>query len=139
MDGSSESDQALTTALKPFGRTCEMFMLAEVVCYEATEETSHVELDAASARLAASAADFESHSIPVSFEALAGPPGKTLRCFAEQRDMDLIVVGRRGRGPTRRLMGSASADLVQHSAIPVLVVEPSRVSSQHAAAAAVAP
>lgn len=138
MDGSSESDQALTTALGLFGHTCEMVVLAEVVCYEATEETSHAELDAAAARLAASAADLENQSIPVSFEVLAGPPGKTLRCFAEQQDIDLIVVGRRGRGLTSRLMGSVSADLVQHSVIPVLVVEPSRVASRRATTAAAA-
>ena len=29
---------------------------------------------------------------------LAGPPGATLRQFAQQQDMDLVVVGRRGRG-----------------------------------------
>ncbi|WP_370500386.1 universal stress protein [Mycolicibacterium sp. jd] len=139
MDGSSESDHALATATELFGRTCEILVLAEVVCFEATEETSHAELDAASARLAAAAADLESRSIPVSFEVLAGPPGKTLRCFAEQQQIDLIVVGRRGRGLTGRLMGSVSADLVQHSMLPVLVVEPSRVAPDRAPAAGGAP
>lgn len=130
MDGSPESDQALSVALKLFGKTCELFVLAEVVCYEATETISHAVLDAASARLTASVTDLESRSVNVSFEVLAGPPGKTLRCFAEQQDIDLIVVGRRGRGLTNRVMGSVSADLVQHSPVPVLIAEPSGITTR---------
>ena len=73
-----------------------MLVLAEVVCYEATEDDTHAALDAASARLAASAA--RAGDVPVRFKVLAGPPGETLRRFAEEQDMDLLVVGRRGRG-----------------------------------------
>lgn len=138
MDGSSDSDQALTTVLGLFGRACETIVLAQVVCYEATEESSQTELDAASARLAACAAGLENRSLRVAYEVLAGPPGKTLRSFAEQQDIDLIVIGRRGRGLTNRLMGSVSADLVQHSMIPVLVVGPSCVAPRPAAASAAA-
>ena len=101
-----------------------MLVLAEVVCYEATEDDTHAALDAASARLAASAA--RAGGVPVRFEVLAGPPGETLRRFAEEQDMDLLVVGRRGRGLSARLLGSVSADLVHHSSVPVLVVEPAR-------------
>lgn len=124
MDGSPESDQALATAVKFFGDTCEVLMLAEVVYYEAAEGTSQVAVDATSARLVTAAESLERQSVPASFEVLAGPAGRTLRSFAEQQHIDLIVVGRRGRGLTNRLMGSVSSDLVQRSAIPVLVAEP---------------
>ena len=40
--------------------------------------------------------------------------------------MDLLLVGRRGRRLSARLLGSVSADPVQHSSVPVLVVEPAR-------------
>ena len=93
------------------------------MCYDATEEDeSHEVLDAACARLAAAASG--AGGIPVSYEVLAGPPGETLRRFAEQQDMDLLVVGRRGRGLSTRLLGRVSADLVQHSSVPVLIVAP---------------
>jgi len=114
----------LTAALGLLGSRCGMLVLAEVVCYEATEDDTHAALDAASARLAASAA--RAGGVPVRFEVLAGPPGETLRRFAEEQDMDLLVVGRRGRGLSARLLGSVSADLVHHSSVPVLVVEPAR-------------
>ena len=57
-------------------------------------------------------------------EVLAGPPGPTLRGFAEEQDLDLLVVGRRGRGLSTRLLGSISADIIEHSRVPVLVIEP---------------
>jgi hypothetical protein len=38
--------------------------------------------------------------------------------------MDLLVVGRRGQGLSTRLLGSVSADIIQHSSVPVLVIEP---------------
>lgn len=121
MDGSAESEHALTTAVELFGSTCEAVVLAEVVCYEAAEEAGQAELDAASTRLATFAASLESRLLPVSFDILVGPPAKTLRAFAEREEMDLVVVGRRGRGLTGRLLGSVSADLVEHSVVPVLV------------------
>lgn len=124
LDGSQESEQALTAVLGLLGSRCEMLVLAEVVCYDATEDDTHAALDAASARLAASAA--RAADVPVRFEVLAGPPGETLRRFAEEQDMDLLVVGRRGRGLSARLLGSVSADLVHNSSVPVLVVEPAR-------------
>ncbi|ORV28027.1 universal stress protein [Mycolicibacterium senegalense] len=121
LDGSPESQEALTTASKLFGLTCERIVLAEVVSFDATEESGRAEVDAASARLAAAADVLKSRSIPVSFEVLAGPPAKTLRSLADRQDIDLIIIGRRGRGLTNRLMGSVSADLVQHSPVPVLL------------------
>ena len=63
-------------------------------------------------------------AVPAEYEVLVGPPGSALRDFADKQDADLIVVGRHGRGLSERLLGSVSADLVAHSAVPVLVVEP---------------
>ena len=53
----------------------------------------------------------------------AGPPAETLADLAKAGNVDLIVVGHRGRGAvTRLLLGSVADRLVQISPKPVLVV-----------------
>ncbi|MEU0312269.1 universal stress protein [Nocardioides sp. NPDC006273] len=124
LDGSPESKQALTRTIDLLGARCELLMLAEVVWYEAGEDDTRPELAAATERLAAAATAAEEAGVEVRFEVLAGPPGEALRRFAEEQNMDLVVVGRRGRGLSPHLLGSVSSDLVRHAHLPVLVVEP---------------
>jgi nucleotide-binding universal stress UspA family protein len=38
--------------------------------------------------------------------------------------MDLLVAGRRGKGKSAGLLGSVTTYLVEHSPVPVLVIEP---------------
>jgi len=123
MDGSEQSARALETVLTLFGPHCGLLVLAEVVSYEATEATTRSVIDAASQRLAGLAAGVGAACV-VHTEVLTGPPGPALRRFAEQQDMDLLVVGRRGKGKSVRLLGSVSSDLVENSPVPVLVIEP---------------
>lgn len=124
LDGSEQSDQALDTALRLFGSHCGILVLAEVVSYDATEGAARTAIEAASQRLSKVAAGAVTDGV-VHTEVLTGPPGPALRRFAQEQDMDLLVVGRRGCGRSARLLGSVSADLVEHSAVPVLVIEPS--------------
>lgn len=123
LDGSAESEEALTTILHLFGPSCALLMLAEVLHIEATEDSTRADINAASRRLSQAAARVDC-GCAVQTEVLAGAPGSALRQFAEQQDIDILVVGRRGRGLSRLILGSVSADLVEHSSIPVLVVEP---------------
>jgi len=123
LDGSVESERGLATALRLFGRHCGTLVLAEVVHFEAAEATSSTDVDAAERHLSGLASGVEIAGA-VHTEVLAGAPGPTLRGFAEQQDMDLLVVGRRGQGLSTRLLGSVSADIIQHSSVPVLVIEP---------------
>jgi nucleotide-binding universal stress UspA family protein len=52
-----------------------------------------------------------------------GPAAATLAWVAKGRDVDLVVVGHRGRGVLARLlMGSVADRLVQICSKPVLVV-----------------
>lgn len=124
LDGSADSGRALETTLRLFGPQCGLLVLAEVVPYEATEGATREVIDAASQRLSETAARLVTGGV-VHTEVLTGPPGPTLRRFADQQDMDLVVVGRRGRGGSARLLGSVSTDLVENSSVPVLVIEPS--------------
>ncbi|WP_040922181.1 universal stress protein [Saccharomonospora xinjiangensis] len=125
VDGSPESEEALATALHLFGSKFETLVLAEVVSYDATGHegrAADAAFDDAMGRLTATAARL-GDAVPASFEVLAGAPGASLRRFAKEQDMDLLIVGRRGRG-LARLLGSVSADVVAHSSVPVLVVGP---------------
>ncbi len=123
LDGSIESERGLATVLRLFGRHCGLLVLAEVVHFEAAEEAPSAEVDAAERHLSELVSDVQIAGV-VHTEVLAGAPGPTLRGFAEQQDMDLLVVGRRGKGVSPRVLGSVSADIVQHSSVPVLVIEP---------------
>ncbi|WP_313673838.1 universal stress protein [Mycolicibacterium sp.] len=123
LDGSEQSDRALETVLRLIGPHCGLLVLAEVVSYEATEGVTRTVVDDASQRLSEMAAGATTAGV-VHTEVLTGSPGPALRRFAEQQDMDLLVVGRRGRGRSVRLLGSVSADLVENSSVPVLVIGP---------------
>lgn len=59
--------------------------------------------------------------VRVRAQQLKGPPAKTLAAACED-DVDLLVVGSRGYGPTLRvLLGSVSAKLIRTAPCPVLV------------------
>ena len=54
-------------------------------------------------------------------EVLEGDPAKQILELARLRDVDLIVVGSRGRVPRRPLLGSVSRDVLHDADRPVLV------------------
>jgi nucleotide-binding universal stress UspA family protein len=58
-------------------------------------------------------------------EALEGAPADVILELARSRDVDLIVLGSRGRGSvTGAVLGSVSADVVHRTDRPVLVARP---------------
>lgn len=121
LDGSTQSTAALDAAKRLFGETAEL-VLAEVVPYEAAEDPKRTEVTLANERLAARAAN-DAAATPPRHEVLVGAPAEALAHFAQQLGADVVVVGRRGRGLTRALLGSVSSDLLERSPVPVLVVD----------------
>lgn len=121
IDGSEDATRSLTAAMDLLGGRCGLVVVAEVVSFDdADPEDRHLEpaqghLDEAASLVV---------QTPVNREVLAGPPGEALSRYASDHEMDVAVVGRRGRGMSERLLGSVSAYLVRHSEVPVLVVEP---------------
>jgi len=54
-----------------------------------------------------------------------GPAASSIIGVAREKNADLLVVGRRGRsGVAQLVLGSVSHDVVQTSAVPVLVIGP---------------
>ncbi|OZU87149.1 universal stress protein UspA [Virgibacillus indicus] len=71
---------------------------------------------------------FEAEGIPVHAEVLVGEvngnPGKRICEYAEEKDIDLIIVGSRGLGNVKKLfLGSVSNNVVQNAKCPILVMK----------------
>ncbi len=60
----------------------------------------------------------------VETQIVAGQPAAALLELADAEDADLLVVGRRGRGPSRTVLGSAAAVLTTGARCPVLLAGP---------------
>lgn len=62
---------------------------------------------------------------------LEGRPGPAIVDYAEQHDVDLIIVGTHGhKGFSRLVMGSVSAYVVRHAPCPVLTVKPEQMPGE---------
>ena len=118
-DGSPESQEAVAAAHRLFDPRTTTLVLAQVLSYDAAEDTSHPDVDAARHRLAEAVVELVAPG--ASFEVLAGPPAETLCTLAREQDMDLLVVGRRGRGLSQRFLGSVAEKVVKDARLPVLV------------------
>ncbi|HWR25978.1 MAG TPA: universal stress protein [Methanosarcina sp.] len=61
--------------------------------------------------------------VEVEFVTLEGNPAEKILNFAEKQDIDMIVVGSRGKTDVERfLLGSVSERVVRNAKVPVLVV-----------------
>lgn len=66
---------------------------------------------------------FSEKQVNVSIELREGSPGKSIISFAEEQNIDLIVIGSRHMGTLKRLVfTSTSSYVLHHSKIPVCVV-----------------
>jgi nucleotide-binding universal stress UspA family protein len=73
----------------------------------------------------------ETHGIPIAAEVLTGDPADEIVAYADNHDVDLIVVGSRGRGTlASTLLGSVSHAVLQEARRPVLVVRGATLQSR---------
>jgi nucleotide-binding universal stress UspA family protein len=64
-------------------------------------------------------------TISITTEIEVGRPARSILAFVDEHDIDLIVMGTRGRGGLpRRLLGSVTSYVVTHAPVPVHVVPP---------------
>lgn len=63
------------------------------------------------------------NGIDVTTEVLNGRPASQIAAYAEENDVDLVVMGTQGRsGVSRLLLGSVTESVLRHSGLPVLTV-----------------
>jgi len=73
--------------------------------------------------LAAAAARFPDARQPIERWVIEGDPAKGIVRSAQDRDVDLVVLGARGLGTLGRLLlGSVSETVLHHAGRPVLIV-----------------
>lgn len=127
VDGSVESQKALGLAMRLAGRLNAQIILANAVSPAAISARRLPGY----ASWQAAARDWGERLVRAEAERLERPcetvvrlerPSSMLCSVAEERDVDLIVVGHRGRGAAARiLLGSVADEVLRHSLRPVLV------------------
>jgi nucleotide-binding universal stress UspA family protein len=113
-DGSPESEAAMISVVALLGDRIGRLTLATVVPYgdiPASDRQATEALRALAAR--APMADLT---------VLHGHPSAALRQCAVEGGYQLIVVGTRGRGLTKGILGSAATELAREGGIPVMLV-----------------
>ncbi|GAB3652760.1 universal stress protein [Glycomyces tarimensis] len=124
IDGSAEADRALDTALDLLPGDQYTLILARVVDFDRAEAAESDAADAEEIRriedeLAGRAERIGGRA--VSSAVLSGPPAGALLEYAEERGVDVIVVGRHGKGLSKALMGDVSQAVIRQASVPVLV------------------
>lgn len=117
VDGSPEAAAAVTRAASLFGPTMGRFTLARVVRVDATteaEQTAEAELDAACA----------AHpELDPSTVVLRGEPIAALLEYLHRLGYEVLVVGTRGTGRSKAVLGSVATGLARGAGISVLLVD----------------
>jgi nucleotide-binding universal stress UspA family protein len=121
IDGSPESLAAAQSAAALLGDRIGRLTLAAVVDYDRADARSPEGRREADAHLAEAA-----HAIAFAFGTpervtLVGLPAAALERAAVESGADLLVVGHRGRGASRALLGSVATRLASGTGVPVLI------------------
>lgn len=120
IDGSSEAEQAIVSAIHMLGSRLGRVTLAAVVDYDIAADSGMAE-EKDRARTAIARAAGATGVQPETI-LLSGRPAEALRKRAVEEGYELIVIGRRGSGASRVLIGSVASELARGAEVPVLVV-----------------
>jgi nucleotide-binding universal stress UspA family protein len=119
VDGSTEALDAARRAVQLLADRIGRFTLAGVVGHEDSATAGGREADAASGlRRAADELPDQDPGIVV----LHGRPSDALARYAAEQGFELVVVGRRGRGASKAILGSTAKRLSERPDVPVLIV-----------------
>lgn len=120
LDGSPESIAALRAATNLLGSRIGRLTLASVIDYDtAGSSEDWEERRRAEAWLREGARSVE--KLRPDTLVLAGPPAEALKGCAEEGGYDLLVIGCRGGGRSKALLGSVASTLARGSPVPVLM------------------
>ncbi|MGY1839518.1 MULTISPECIES: universal stress protein [unclassified Modestobacter] len=123
VDGSPESDQAVRDAARLLGGAETRFVLVTVVDPDAAEFDDADVRAAAHDLLAERARWLGTDTEPV-LEIGCGQPSRVLVDVARTEGADLLMLGRRGRGLSQRVLGSVAEQVARQATTPVLLAGP---------------
>ncbi|MEM9712317.1 MAG: universal stress protein [Actinomycetota bacterium] len=118
VDGSARSVAAAQEALALLGDRCGRVTLATVIAREGGLDPSLGRAEA-TARLESFADELDRDGVGT--VVVTGSPGPALAELAEEDGYDVVVIGAKGSGLSRRLLGSAAQQLIATSPTAVLV------------------
>jgi nucleotide-binding universal stress UspA family protein len=96
--------------------------------------THREEVDESETPLKAAGEAAEAAGVSYALEHFSGETVETINAFADTKEVDLIVVGNRGRNAiTSALLGSVSLGVLRHAKRPVLVVKAAKVTAESSA------
>ena len=130
-DGSVPAQKALEHAVEQYGdselvllRVIEIAGGATGAGINLAQESLRKRRNEATEKLSAEVTDLVSvDDLDLSMETAVGQPAREIVDFAEEHDVDHIVIGNHGRaGVSRVLLGSVAERVVRRAHIPVTVV-----------------
>jgi nucleotide-binding universal stress UspA family protein len=121
IDGSPEAQAALDAATRLFGPVIGRLTLATVVDFDSAGSRTPLEIERRAAETLERAASSVEAQRP-SAVILTGRPADALMRYAADEGYEAIVIGRRGRGANKAVMGSTASRLTAGPDVPVLVV-----------------
>jgi nucleotide-binding universal stress UspA family protein len=115
IDGSPESRAALLAAVELLGARLGRLTLATVIPYDCGVDRQ---------RTARAALEQQAEALGVGprLEVLHGRPAPVLLERATEDGYDLLVIGTRGAGASKALLGSTAIDLAERAKVPVLLM-----------------
>lgn len=120
VDGSAESETAVRSAIDLLGPRIGRLTIATVVDFDTAAKSPQSEEQQHARDLLQRAAE-PIEPTPETI-VLSGRPAELLRKFAAVNGYELIVIGRRGRGMSTRLLGSVASELAHGGDVPTLIV-----------------
>lgn len=124
VDGSPESDQAVRDADRLFRHSPARFVLVTAIDPDVVEFSDDTERNRCRSVLAERASWLHPDGEEPVLELAAGEPGRALLEVASMEGADVLLVGRRGRGLSHRLLGSVAEYVTHHATVPVLLSTP---------------
>ena len=125
-DGSAAGPRIAAHIVRELSQSTEV-VLACVLPLEAEpgrSEPARRDCEARVAQMTQATIDvLHSGGVAVRTAVVFGHPGEEIVRLADREQADMIIVGRRGAGLSRALLGSVSDHVVKHATRPVLIVD----------------